>query len=77
MSNGGFGASDGEIIKKQLLKMWDSGYTQGLLALNAHINTQIKTPNSQAKLIQQIIVIMLEAEQEEFAKLEISDTPED
>jgi hypothetical protein len=76
MSNGGFGASDGEIIKKQLLKMWDSGYTQGLLALNAHINTQIKTPNSQAKLIQQIIVIMLEAEQEEFGKL-TSDTPEE
>jgi hypothetical protein len=68
--------NDGEIIKKQLIKMWDAGYTQGLMALNAHINTQIKTPNSQAKLIQQIIVIMLEAEQEELGKLK-SDTPEE
>jgi hypothetical protein len=68
--------NDGEIIKKQLIKMWDAGYTQGLMALNAHIDTQIKTPNSQAKLIQQIIVIMLEAEQEELGKL-TSYTPEE
>lgn len=59
----------GEQVKEALIGMWDSGYTQGLLALNAHINTQISKPNSQTKLIQEIIVIMLDAEQEEFAKL--------
>lgn len=65
----------GEQVKEALIGMWDSGYTQGLLALNAHINTQIAKPNSQTKLIQEIIVIMLDAEQEEFAKLKKSNTP--
>lgn len=41
---------------------YDSGYCQALCQLNAHIKTQVLTPNSQTKKIVEIIILMLEKE---------------